>query len=193
MSNIDEITGQQLARQLKEGSAKAFGRLYDRYWSWLLNMAVYQLRDRAIAEEIVQDVFLGLWERKGQEIVLNVQAYLAKAVKFAVFKHILREKRRNELIDLHYFQAQVQDDEAMLEARFLEEFVNSVVDGLPEKCRQVFIGSRREGLTIGEIAVKMNIAEKTVEGHLTKALRVIRISLKSFLIHILVIVHSFFF
>ncbi len=185
MFSTDE-TDQQLARQLKNGSAKAFSLLYDRYWPWLLNIAAAQLRDRAIAEEVVQDVFLGLWERRHQEIIQNIPAYLAKAVKFAVFKHILREKRRTEIIGLHYFQAKIQDDEVMLEARFLEEFIGRVVDNLPEKCRRVFIKSRIEGLTTSEIAGKLKITEKTVEGHLTKALKVIRISLKSFIIAMMI-------
>lgn len=174
-----QSSDEALASALSQGSAQAFEQLYCRYWAWLLNMALRQLRDRAIAEELVQDVFVGLWERRDQEIILNIKAYLAKAVKFAVFKHVLREKRRSEIIHLHYYQAQQQDDEAMLEARFTEEFVNGVVDRLPDKCRQVFRKSRLDGLSIPQIADELGVSAKTVEGHLTKALKTIRLSLRS--------------
>ncbi len=182
----EQLTDEQLAQQLAGGSTVAFQQLYDRYWAPLLKAAYIQLKDWPVAEEITQDVFLGLWERRHQGIILQVQHYLAKAVKFAVFKHILREKRRKELLASNYYQQTIQDDEGRLEAKFMEEFVNHVVDSLPEKCREVFQRSRYEGLSIPEIAGQLGIAQKTVEGHLTKALKTIRLSLKSMLPNMIV-------
>jgi len=186
-----QLPDTKLANLISKGSAAAFREVYERYWDTLLRMAYQQTGDRSIAEEIVQDVFLGLWERRHQHIIQQVRHYLAKAVKFAVLKHILREKRRKELLAANFNPHSIQNDEAFLEARFLEEFINRVVDGLPEKCRNVFQKSRYEGLAIPEIAEQLGVAQKTVEGHLTKALKTIRLSLKSLLPAVIIAMVNF--
>ncbi|WP_188746197.1 RNA polymerase sigma-70 factor [Parapedobacter defluvii] len=187
-----QLPDTELAILVSKGSAVAFRELYERYWDTLLQMAYQQIGDQYIAEEIVQDVFLGLWERRHEHIIQQVRHYLAKAVKFAVFKHILREKRRKELLSSNFSPHSIQDDEAFLEARFLEEFIDRVVDSLPEKCRDVFQKSRYEGLAIPEIACQLGVAQKTVEGHLTKALKTIRLSLKSLLPNLMIAAIYFF-
>ncbi|WP_233872003.1 RNA polymerase sigma-70 factor [Dyadobacter sp. CY323] len=164
--------------QRKASDESAFEAIYDRYWNKLLAIAYNHLRDKQASEEVVQEIFITLWERRSKVEIESLPAYLATAVKFAVFKAIATEKRHQDLISSNYTQETVQWDEPQIHARFLEEYLNTVTESLPEKCRLVFIYSRQQGLVIPDIAREMNISPKTVEAHLSKALKILRLSLK---------------
>jgi RNA polymerase sigma-70 factor (family 1) len=170
---------EKLQKEISDESAEyAFEAIYDRYWTKLLAIAYNHLRDKQASEEVVQEIFITLWERRKKVEIETLSSYLATAVKFAVFKAIATEKRHKELIDSNYRQETVQWDETQIHARFLEEYLNGVTESLPEKCRLVFVYSRHQGLSIPDIAHEMNIAPKTVEAHLSKALKILRLSLK---------------
>ncbi|MES1250089.1 MAG: RNA polymerase sigma-70 factor [Chitinophaga rupis] len=171
-------TEKDLVRQLRSGSAAAFEEIYHRYWKTLLAIAFNRLADKQAAEEAVQDVFLSLWARREEVSIDSLQAYLATAVKFTVFRQLLNEKRRKELLHRNYYPQQLQFEETAIYSKFLDEYIRGIVESLPEKCRLVFKYSREEGLTIPEIAKEMNISVKTAEAHLTKALKTVRGSLK---------------
>jgi RNA polymerase sigma-70 factor (ECF subfamily) len=167
-----------LVRELQSGSAAAFGEIYDRYWKILLAIAFSRLADRQASEEAVQEVFLSLWARREDVLIESLQAYLATAVKFTVFRQLLNEKRRKDLLEQNYHPHKEQFEETKIYGKFLEEYIQGIVETLPGKCKLVFKYSREEGMTIPEIAKEMNISVKTAEAHLTKALRILRGSLK---------------
>lgn len=168
-----------LRKEASEKSAEdAFVEIYNRYWNKLLAIAYNHLRDKQASEEVVQELFITLWERRKKVEIESLSAYLATAVKFSVFKAIATEKRHKDLIDSNYKQETIQWDEQLIHARFLEEYLNGVTESLPEKCRLVFVYSRQQGLSIPDIANEMNISPKTVEAHLSKALKILRLSLK---------------
>ncbi|WP_167019350.1 RNA polymerase sigma-70 factor [Chitinophaga sp. Cy-1792] len=162
---------------LREGDNIAFTEIYNRYWKQLLAIAFHHSGDKIIAEEIVQEVFIGLWNRRNELFIDNVAAYLATAVRLSVFKQYAREKRRTAI------KEQITDpvisswDEEKIYTRFQQQYIQGIIEELPEKCRLVFKLSREEGLSIPEIAQRMGIAEKTAEAHLTKALKVLRLRL----------------
>ena len=103
---------------------------------------------------------------------------MATAVKFAVFKAVARDKRRRELLAGRAANETFSDLEGQLDARFLQEYLNGAVEKLPEKARLVFNYSRKEELSIGEIAKKMDLSPKAVEYHMTKALRALSSTLR---------------
>ncbi|HVX00982.1 MAG TPA: sigma-70 family RNA polymerase sigma factor [Candidatus Babeliaceae bacterium] len=144
----------------------------------MLAIAYNHLKDKQAAEEILQEVFMSLWDRRFELRLDPVSGYLATAVKFSVFKHFSRKKRHQELLDAHYEVRSIIPHDEQIYAAFLAEYINGIVETLPEKCRLVFKYSRQENLTIPEIALEMGIAEKTAEAHLTKALKTIRVALK---------------
>lgn len=162
---------------LCEGNGEAFAKIYDRYWKKLLAIAYHHCRDKVIAEEIVQEVFVGLWNRREVLCIDNVDAYLATAVRLSVFKQYLRRKRRAQIVEQTADRAIAGWDEEKIYTRFLQQQINGIVETLPGQCRLVFKLSRVEGLPIPEVAQKMGIAEKTAEAHLTKALKVLRLKL----------------
>lgn len=167
-----------LLHELKQGNQTAFTEIYNRYWKKLLAIAYNYTKDKSSAKEIVQEIFIGLWNRRNEVDIKSLNGYLATAVKFSVFKQAYRQKRHDEIAALDYKKQTVILDEEKIDARFLQEYINGIVERLPEKCRLVFTYSRKEGLTIPEISDKMGIASKTVEAHLTKGLRTLRLNLK---------------
>lgn len=176
LNDLDDI---QLMELLRAGSEPAFTEIYNRYWEKLLGIAYGHTKDKSTAEEILQEVFLSLWNRKEVIEVQSLQGYLATAVKFSIFKQHQRQRRRIEIEQSEYKVQLLSEDEDEIDARFLKEYINGIVEQLPEKCQLVFRYSRESGLNIPEIAKEMNIAEKTVESHLTKALKTIRLNLKA--------------
>ena len=168
----------ELILALRSGSAAAFEEIYHRYWKNLLAIAFNRLADKQASEEAVQDVFLSLWARREEVSIGSLQAYLATAVKFTVYRQLLNEKRRRTLLHRNYHPSRPQFAETEIYGKFLEEYIRGIIETLPEKCQLVFKYSRDEGLTIPEIAKEMNISIKTVEAHLTRALKTLRGSLK---------------
>ncbi len=152
--------------------------IYHRYWDKLLAIGYNHARNKEVAEEIVQDVLLSLWNRRHDMEIDRLAAWLATAVKFSVFKSISRENRRKDLLQDH--TATNTDlpvatfDEELIQAKFLKEYVDGLVAGLPEQCRLVFVYSRDHQLSTREIAETLNLSPKTVESHLTKALKTLR-------------------
>lgn len=191
MISDSEFTDKKLTAGLMNGDKAAFTEIYNRYWKKLLAIAYHHTKSKPDAEEIVQEVFLDLWSRKNNTAIESLAAYLATAVKFSIFKRLQRQRRRSDILKLSYNISYSEPAEEKIYARFLDEYINGIVEKLPEKCRLVFKYSRQEGKTIPEISDEMNIARKTVEGHLTKALKTLRIQLReagvlfSFLLSIL--------
>lgn len=165
---------EQLVVLLRNDDDEAFVEIYNRYWDKLLAIGYNHARNKEIAEEIVQDVLMSLWSRRDSVEVDRLAAYLATAVKFAVFKVLAKESRRKALLAGQLTDNETSLDEAAIEAKFLKEYVDGVVAGLPEKCRLVFTYSREHQLSTKEIADALQLSHKTVESHLTKALKTIR-------------------
>jgi RNA polymerase sigma-70 factor (ECF subfamily) len=177
MNRYRQHSDAALLVSLREDNREAFTEIYDRYWKKLLAIAFLHSRDKIVAEEIVQEVFISLWNRRTELYVDNLSAYLATAVRLSVFKQYARQKRRTEIIEQTADPLLASWDEEKIFSRFMQQYINGIVEELPEKCRLVFKMSREEGLNIPEIAQRMGIAEKTAEAHLTKALKVLKVNL----------------
>ncbi|MBC9914292.1 RNA polymerase sigma-70 factor [Chitinophaga varians] len=162
---------------LRGDNGRAFADIYNRYWKTLLAIAFHHCKDKVIAEEIVQEVFISLWNRRKDQHIDSLEAYLATAVRLSVFKHILRQKRRTQIMEQTAAPAASSQEEEKIYTRLLQQQINGIVETLPTQCRLVFRLSRTEGLSIPEIAHQMGIAGKTAEAHLTKALKVLKLKL----------------
>lgn len=173
------IDDSELVQRLQQGEAQAMEEIYNRYWKRLLAVAFGIMRDKDDAQEIVQRVFINLWDKKESLQINNLSAYLATAVRYTVYSHIQSNNRKKEVGRIYIEKRQTKDDsEEKIYALFLKNNIDNIVDKLPDRCKLVFVYSRKYGKTIPEIATELNIAEKTVESHLTKALKRVRISLK---------------
>ena len=174
-TNLNDL---EIIQLLVTGEEHAFTEIYNRYWKRLIALAYSHTKDKFLAEEIVQEVFLSLWNRKGTIEIRSLDSYLATAIKFSVFKHISSRNRQARIIENITAHKSYDLPDELLEAKFLEEYINQIVEQLPDKCRLVYTYRRKHEMTVKEIAAEMNIADKTVEAHLTKALKTLRLNLK---------------
>jgi RNA polymerase sigma-70 factor (ECF subfamily) len=144
------------------------------------------------AENIVQDVFLFLWENKGiLPTIQNLNAYLFTLIKNRCIDFLrgkMSENNRNEKMQ-NLFEAELKlkldslnfFDTHHLTDEKIEEIITEAIDALPKKCREIFILSRFEGMKYKEIAQKLDISVNTVENQMSIALRKLKVSLKQYL------------
>lgn len=174
---------------MKKGDEIAFETLFGVYYDKLLHIAKGYLGTIEDAEEVVQNVFLKVWERKGNfDKIVNLNNYLYTMTKNACFDRLKHEKVKNLFSKKYYqekkaIQYQFMMDEAassILEKE-LEKRINIAVEALPEKCKNVFIKSRVEGMNHSEIAKVLDVSKRTVDNHISNALKHMRLHLKEFL------------
>lgn len=186
---LNKLSDSELTVLLKQGDVRAYTEIFDRYWEKLLSIAYLHTRDKSDAQEIVQEVMVRLWDKRAVIQIRSLNNYLAVAVRLSVFKSIHQRNRRSEILDnLSPDPSYVKLDEE-LDALFLEEYLSGAVGRLPEKCRLVFVNSRYEHKRNPEIAEELNISEKTVEAHLTRAIKLLRSNLKKAGILMLSLLH----
>ncbi|GAA6765754.1 RNA polymerase sigma-70 factor [Flavobacterium sp. CGRL1] len=152
----------------------SFTVLYDRYWNRSLAIAYNLTRDKSVSKDIVQDLFISFWNRRKTLEINNFESYLATALKFSVFSHFEKERRRRIIREQKIEIKEEAILDQQIEEMFYEDYFLNLTEQLPEKCRLVVHYSRLEDMKNAEIAKTMNISEKTVEGHLTKGLKIIR-------------------
>lgn len=179
MVSCDTLSDVELTVLLKQADRDAYTEIYNRYWKKMLLVAWNHCKDKAQSEDIVHEVFISLWNRRSEVLIENIPAFLTTAIKFSIFKYYQRVQYRKALARQNYEFTETVWDEDKLDALFLKEHINGIVEQLPEKCKLTFKYSREEGLSNAEIAKRMNISEKGVEANLTRALKIIRGNLKN--------------
>lgn len=176
---------------LKQGDEAAFGKIYKLYWVELYNSAYKRLPEREKCQDIIQNIFTDLWNRKAELSLENPLAYLHTAVRFQVLKHIARspkssffaESFENELI------SPLQADGMLLE-REVAELVELFIKALPEKRRKIFVLHYFEGLSTAQIAVELKISQKTVQNQLTTATHALRLKLTHLFLLVSVVISA---
>ena len=180
---------QELLALLLNNDRAAFTEIYNRYWEKLFYRTAKRLQNLHAAEELVQDVFLDIWKRRQSlDIRGELKHYLAVALKYRVINYQAKRKREQDITGR--LQAIIPTkanatEEAVLYT-MLQNAVSAIVDTLPEKCRLAF-QLRQEGLSQKEIATAMNVSEKTVETHVSKALKTLRTRLGEGMFSLLII------
>lgn len=178
MHTHENATDDELAAMLTDGSEAAFDLIYERYWKKLYNEAYKRINDSSDSEEIVQDVFVDLWNKRGSRHIENLRGYLLGAVRYQVFA--IYHKRKNlpafeEPLD---YMALSSDD---ADSNFLrDELLSSIHDWLetqPEKRREIFRLRFLEGLSTLEIAEQLGISRKTVQNQLNTSQQSLRESI----------------
>jgi len=173
-------TDQELLQLLRQDDERAFTTIYQRYWDRMLVTAMHRLGNLEEAREIVQDIFCGLWKRRASlAIDCSLNTYLASAVKYEVFRRFAAQSRqqRYQQQAIQDWQEAANDTLDQLKANELRSQLDALVKNLPEKCRIVYRLSREKGYSQKQIAAELQIAEKTVEAHLSSALRKLRLGL----------------
>lgn len=174
MPALGTYTDNQLLELLLKQSEEALTEIYNRYWGQLMEIGFRFTSDSQAVEEIVHDVFLKLWATPEKFQVRSLPAYLHTAIKYGVFKMLLKRKRRKTLLEQYSCDVLTVEDQALIEAKFMEAYLNEVIESLPEKSRRIYTYSRHEELSVAEISEKMNMKTKAIEYHITKTLKLLR-------------------
>lgn len=156
--------------------------LFRQYYKGLCRYALNWLNDIAEAEEIVQNVFVKLWEKRQNIIMdISVKSYLYKAVYNASLNELKHQKVKSQFAIMQQQNEQVQQPLEQSSAKELQQKIEKAIQRLPEQCRLVFKMSRYEELKYREIASVLNISIKTVENQMGKALKLMRENLADYL------------
>lgn len=159
---------------------KLFEVLYKKYYRQLFAVAYRYVRQQQIAEEIVHDVFITVWNKAEQlNIQYSVKSYLFKAIVNSSLNYIKKEKMDTEKRQV-YLSAHLPDDDNVVsdpEETLLND-LEEALELLPAKCREVMYLSRFGKLKQSEIAVQMDISVKTVKNHLTYGFQKLRVHLQ---------------
>lgn len=176
MSAEAVYTDKALLERLGKGDSNAYEIIYRRYIYSLYETAFRRLNDRQRSEDIVQDVFFRVWNKRAEMAkVDNLSAYLHTAVRYEVLKLVTRRKGMLHFFEPFEFMMMESDGpESRLMAKELLDLVYKYADTLPEKRKQVFLLHITNRLSTREIAETIGISQKTVQNQLATALNGLR-------------------
>ncbi|QDW25644.1 RNA polymerase sigma-70 factor [Pedobacter sp. KBS0701] len=177
MSSYESFTDTQLISHLQSGDQGAFTEVYRRFWDKVFSVAYHRLANQAEAEEVVQEVFLSLWKRRSNlQIRYSLHTYLSAATKYQVINKQSRgyfnAEKRNSLEDIP--EQGIDTTELWFSERELRQELDKHINELPVKCRLIFKMSREGYKSNTAIAEELDISEKTVEAHITRALKILK-------------------
>ncbi|MEO9965951.1 MAG: RNA polymerase sigma-70 factor [Reichenbachiella sp.] len=179
MSIVEE---DKLINKLKNGCHQSFTNLFHLYAKKLYNFAYKYTESHAESEEIVQEVFLKIWNKKDSiNPKLSFNAFVITIAKNLIFNKIKKEASRRQ------YRAQIASSEMITNETEnnvifadLAELANNKVESLPPKRKQIYLLRRDSGLSVKEIAAQLGIAESTVENQMNKAIKTLKSNLSNF-------------
>ena len=182
----------QVASRIKIGDEQAFELLFRKYYVKLCSFANKFLNEPEEARDIVQQVFIKLWEcRDYIDPDDSIKAYLFKMTQNICINKLQRKKVESKYAEIYRLiylnQHEISPDESLLTGE-LEKNINSALSRIPPRCKQVFELSRIEGLKYIEIADVLNISVKTVETQMSKAFRILRFELQEYIKLLLILI-----
>lgn len=178
------LSEDQLLKLLSKQRESALKELYNRYWEPLYFHAWKVLGDKNASEDVVQEVFIDLWEKGKFGKIENLSAYLYQAVKYKTLMALRKNRITEKHLEVIKQISPVQTFDRTLHMKELHDEITHHLEQLPPRCREVFYKSRFEHLRNEEIAEQLNISKRTVETHISHALRYLR-SVKELMIMII--------
>lgn len=174
-------TDQELLLRIQDDDQQAFAVVVERYQLQLYKQILKKIGDTDQSKDILQNILITLWTSRHKLVIIDsLYPYLVKAARYAVVRYYLLQKK-NILLETELskwpenFQHSAESD--MLAADLKEELEAELLK-LPDAVQQVFQLSRKEGLSVREIALQMNLSEQTVKNYISSALQTLRIYLK---------------
>ena len=179
-----QIPDSEILLAIRQGNERVYETVFRKYYQSLCNYGCGILKDMDDAEEVVQSIFLKLWEqREGIEINVSLKSYLYRAVHNTCLnrlKHLkIQDTYRQHLGD--YLEETFDSATDIMDGNELQNRISEALEKLPEQCKIIFKMSRFEELKYQEIANKLGLSIKTVENQIGKALRIMRNELSDYL------------
>lgn len=160
---------------IKGSCHTTFTNLYDFYWEELYENAFKRLRQEDVCKDIVQEIFLDIWNRRETLEITNFSAYLHTAVRFQVLNYLSKTK-----LSAHFVQPfeNIKDNNFVSDANIHKKEQDSLIEvwakTLPEKRRKIFLLNQNDQLTAKEISLRLNLSQKTVHNQLGNARQSLR-------------------
>ena len=188
---MNREAGPDIFKKIKKGDNDAFSQLFDEYYVSLCFFANKYVSDLDLARSLVQQVFVDLWaKREKLNIHYSPKSYLFQSVKNRSIDYLRKEQKHVSVSEFHE-NSQSQEFHDLLEEAELNERINTSINQLPEKCREIFLLCRFDGLKYSEIAEKLDISVKTVEMQMGIALKKMRDNFSDYqMINLLVFIYS---
>lgn len=184
---LSKLRDSELQQLVKEGNKPAFEAIFDRYWKRLFAYAVKIYKDEKIGEDIVQEIFISLWEKSNDTNILNLEAYLIRSVKYKVANHIRDLKFTPVHLEILQNIPNTFKTENDMEYEEFEKEIFNEIKKLPPKCQKAFMLSRFENYSNPEIAEELDISIRTVEKHISNALKFLKYTIGTHHLGILII------
>ena len=169
------IDSEQLLKNIfDEDPREGCAMLFRLYYSPLFSHAVRFVYSKAVAEDIVADIFCRFWEdRVFQKISVSYRAYLFTAVRHRAYNYVKADLAKQGRSNTAQYTSDAGPDDIM-EYDQLYQLLEDTIDKLPQQCKKAFVLSRMEGKTYADIAAELGVSIKGVEGHISRALRILR-------------------
>lgn len=176
MRIAQQISDVALIEGIREGKPGMFEQLFNVYWEWLYLSAFRRLRDSDDAEDMVQDLFAELWQRRHTlEVSASIKTYLTTALKYKIIKRLAQADLKKKSLD-HLLLQMEQVEGTVLDimaAGEIHQTLDQAIKKFPENMRRVF-QMRTADFTIAEIAEALGLSEQTVKNNTSEALRRLR-------------------
>jgi len=173
--SLKQYDDEYLLNGLKESDPVVFKLIYKLHWQKLYKMAFYYLQNEADAEDAIQDVFISLWSRRERLILRGpLENYLVRSAKYTAFFYLkLRQKRQQSSQASTRLYLSRNNVEENMNYKSLMEQLQLIMGSVSQKTREIFFLSQLNGLSYKEIADQLGVSIKTVEYHISKALKLI--------------------
>ncbi|WP_168196302.1 RNA polymerase sigma-70 factor [Echinicola soli] len=171
---LEKYSDQDLLLLIKEGNTSAFDELFIRHWETLYLKSFSLLRDPATCEDIVQDVFLKIWQNRNAIQISHFNSYLQASARNAAFKVLAKQKLETRHLNTISTLELLYHAEDEMDANELESQIMASLEHLPERCREVFVLSRFKNMSNSEIAKRLMLSNRTVENQLYRAIKHLR-------------------
>lgn len=171
-----EMDEKLLIRYLKQSDKKAFTSLYDMYWRQVYNFSRLYLTNQSVTEEVVQEVFVKIWESR--DLIKENENF--KGLLFIITRNLIFNQHRKSVNEDYYKMTVLSAMESSynleeeIEAKNLSEYIDQLIEELPPRRREIFNLSRKEHKSYKEIAEILLISEKTVENQISEAIKYLK-------------------
>ena len=182
--SYQHLTDEMLVNGLLHSDSKAFEEIYLRYWKRIFRYAMSRISKQEVVEDICHEVFLSVWQRRGVSGINNLEAYLIQSAKFAILNYYKAEFSNEKHLNIYaqYIKSEYNETDYPAFLNNLQEAWITALESLSDKTKTIFKFSRLDYLTNKEIAQRLQLSEKAVEYHISKALVHLREKLGDFLI-----------
>jgi len=185
-------SNESLLERLKMGDLDAFNVIYERYWSVLVNESFKRLNNMALCEEVVQDVFIDLWQQRAVRDIQNLEAYLRTCMKFKVFEVYKKNRRTKSMLEenlslMKEYEISEYDQYA---EKDLKSLIQAWIAHLPQKRKEIFKMRYLDELSTKEISEITESSQNTIQNHLGISIAKLRkLIIQHFLVFVLTLLY----